>query len=78
VLLEHRDEALVPIGWVAVGNPARVIAPADHDEIWRIQEALDFPRTVYGLTRDAPARERMELQAAWFAAHRDDREISQA
>lgn len=70
------DEALVPIGWVAVGNPARVIAPWDHDEIWRIQEALDFPRTVYGLTRDAPARERMELQAAWFAAHRDDREIS--
>jgi carbonic anhydrase/acetyltransferase-like protein (isoleucine patch superfamily) len=72
------DEALVPIGWVAVGNPARVIAPGDHDEIWRIQEALDFPRTVYGLTRDAPARERMELQAAWFAAHRDDRVISQA
>jgi gamma-carbonic anhydrase len=70
------DGALVPIGWVAVGNPARVIAPWDHDEIWRIQEALNFPRTVYGLPRDAPARERMERQAAWFAAHRDDRVIS--
>jgi carbonic anhydrase/acetyltransferase-like protein (isoleucine patch superfamily) len=70
------DDAMVPIGWVAVGKPARVIAPWDHDEIWRIQEALDFPRTVYGLTRDAPARERMERQAEWFAAHRDDREIS--
>lgn len=70
------DESLVPIGWVAVGNPARVIAPWDHDEIWRIQEALDFPRTVYGLPRDAPARKRMERQAEWFAAHRDDREIS--
>jgi carbonic anhydrase/acetyltransferase-like protein (isoleucine patch superfamily) len=70
------DEALVPIGWVAVGNPARAIAPREHDEIWRIQEALDFPRTVYGLPRSASARERMERQTEWFAAHRDDRVIS--
>ncbi len=69
------DEGLVPIGWVAVGNPARPIAPWDHEEIWRIQEALDFPRTVYGLPRDATARERMERQAEWFGAHRDDRVV---
>jgi gamma-carbonic anhydrase len=67
------DDALVPIGWVAVGNPARVIAPWDHDEIWRIQRALDFPGTVYGVSRDTTARERMEKQAEWFGAHRDDR-----
>ena len=67
------DGAMVPIGWVAVGNPARILAPWDHDEIWRIQEAMDFPRTVYGLPRDASARERMQLQADWFGAHRDDR-----
>jgi carbonic anhydrase/acetyltransferase-like protein (isoleucine patch superfamily) len=67
------DRAMVPIGWVAVGNPARIIAPWDHDEIWRIQEALDFPRTVYGLRRGATARERMERQTEWFGAHRDDR-----
>jgi carbonic anhydrase/acetyltransferase-like protein (isoleucine patch superfamily) len=66
------DEALVPIGWVAVGNPAKIIASEGHDEIWRIQKPLDFPRTVYGLPRDATARERMEKQAAWFGAHRDD------
>ena len=64
--------AMVPIGWVAVGNPARVLAPWDHDEIWRIQKALDFPGTVYGLSREAGARERMERQAEWFGAHRDD------
>jgi carbonic anhydrase/acetyltransferase-like protein (isoleucine patch superfamily) len=67
--------ALVPIGWVAVGNPAKIIAPWDHDEIWRIQQALDFPRTLYGLSRDATARERMEKQTEWFGAHRDDRVI---
>jgi carbonic anhydrase/acetyltransferase-like protein (isoleucine patch superfamily) len=70
------DETLVPIGWVAVGNPARALAPWEHDEIWRIQEALDFPGTVYGLPRNASARERMERQAEWFGAHADDRVIS--
>jgi gamma-carbonic anhydrase len=67
------DGALVPIGWVAVGDPARVLPPDRHDEIWTVQEALDFPGTVYGMPREAAARERMERQAAWFAAHRDDR-----
>ena len=66
------DDGLVPIGWVAVGDPATVLPPDRHDEIWAIQEGLDFPGTVYGLARSAPARERMERQAAWFAAHRAD------
>jgi carbonic anhydrase/acetyltransferase-like protein (isoleucine patch superfamily) len=67
------DETTVPIGWVAVGDPARILPPAEHDEIWKIQEGLDFPGTVYGIARDATARERMERQTAWFAAHREDR-----
>jgi carbonic anhydrase/acetyltransferase-like protein (isoleucine patch superfamily) len=67
---ELPDGALVPIGWVAVGD--RILPPADHDAIWAVQEGLDFPGTVYGLPRTASARERMERQAAWFAAHRDD------
>ncbi len=67
------QDAMVPIGWVAVGNPARIMPPWEHDEIWRIQQALDFPGTVYGLPRDASARERMERQTEWFAAHRADR-----
>jgi carbonic anhydrase/acetyltransferase-like protein (isoleucine patch superfamily) len=65
--------AVVPIGWVAVGE--EILPPGAHDEIWAIQEGLDFPGTVYGLARDAPARERMARQAAWFAAHRDDRVV---
>jgi carbonic anhydrase/acetyltransferase-like protein (isoleucine patch superfamily) len=68
--------ATVPIGWIAVGDPARILPPGEHDAIWAVQEGLDFPGTVYGLPRDAPARERMERQAAWFAAHRDDREVT--
>ena len=69
------DEALVPIGWVAVGNPARIIAPWDHDEIWRIQEALDSPARSTACRATRTARERMERQAEWFGAHRDDRVV---
>jgi gamma-carbonic anhydrase len=64
----------VPIGWVAVGDPAELLSPDRHDEIWAIQEGLDFPGTVYGEPRgdDLMARV-MPRQAAWLAAHRDDR-----
>jgi carbonic anhydrase/acetyltransferase-like protein (isoleucine patch superfamily) len=67
--------ATVPIGWVAVGDPARIYPPGQHEQIWAIQESLDFPGTVYGVTGDTPATERMQRQAAWLAAHRDDRLI---
>jgi carbonic anhydrase/acetyltransferase-like protein (isoleucine patch superfamily) len=43
--------AVVPIGWIAVGDPATVLPPSDHDRIWAIQEPLNFPRTVYGVDR---------------------------
>jgi carbonic anhydrase/acetyltransferase-like protein (isoleucine patch superfamily) len=70
------DGAVVPIGWVAVGDPAQILPPGEHDAIWGVQQGLDFPGTVYGLSRETPARERMARQAAWFAAHRDDRIVS--
>lgn len=49
----------VPIGWVAVGDPATAYPPGQHEQIWAIQESLDFPGTVYGVARDTPATERM-------------------
>ena len=44
----------VPIGWVAVGDPARILPPDRHDEIWAVQAPLNFPDWVYGLDRDTP------------------------
>jgi carbonic anhydrase/acetyltransferase-like protein (isoleucine patch superfamily) len=46
--------AIVPIGWVAVGNPATILPPDQHDQIWAIQEPLDFPQWVYGFNRGTP------------------------
>src|SRR5262249_24432968 len=65
--------ATVPIGWVAVGDPAEILPPGRHEQIWAIQESLDFPGTVYGVARGTPAAERMSRQAAWYAAHPGDR-----
>lgn len=44
--------AIVPIGWVAVGGPAQMFPASEHDEIWKVQEPLNFPLTVYGFERD--------------------------
>jgi carbonic anhydrase/acetyltransferase-like protein (isoleucine patch superfamily) len=70
------DGAVVPIGWIAVGDPAEILPPDRHDEIWAIQRELDFPGTVYGQPRgdDLMARV-MPRQVAWLGAHRDDRVI---
>ncbi|HEY2444725.1 MAG TPA: gamma carbonic anhydrase family protein [Rhizomicrobium sp.] len=45
------EGAVVPLGWIAVGNPARILPPEKHDEIWAIQENLDFPKYVWGVER---------------------------
>jgi carbonic anhydrase/acetyltransferase-like protein (isoleucine patch superfamily) len=64
--------AVVPIGWVAVGDPATILPPDKHEEIWAIQRELDFPGTVYGVGRDVSMRELMRRQSDYYGAHRDD------
>ncbi|MDR3436606.1 gamma carbonic anhydrase family protein [Telmatospirillum sp.] len=44
----------VPIGWVAVGNPAQILPPDQHETIWSLQKPLDFPGFVYGVDRNLP------------------------
>jgi carbonic anhydrase/acetyltransferase-like protein (isoleucine patch superfamily) len=66
-------DATVPIGWIAAGDPAQLFSPDRHDELWTVQEGLDFPGTVYGLPREATAHERMTRQSEWFGAHLYDR-----
>lgn len=47
-------ETVVPIGWVAVGDPAQLLSPDRHEEIWAAQRELDFPGYVFGLDRETP------------------------
>jgi carbonic anhydrase/acetyltransferase-like protein (isoleucine patch superfamily) len=58
---------VVPIGWIAAGDPAELFPPDRHDDLWRVQEPLDFPGTVYGVPRGTPMREIMRRQCEAYA-----------
>lgn len=44
-------DTTVPIGWIAVGDPAQLFPPNEHERIWAVQKELDFPGYVFGLQR---------------------------
>ena len=72
------DGAMVPIGWVAVGNPAQILPPAEHEAIWQLQRELDFVGTLYGIEPAAPAEVMAEITGGYaelFGRHRSDRII---
>ena len=63
----------VPIGWIAVGDPADLFPPEAHDELWAIQRRMDFPRTVFGLERAEATMDRVSARyAESFGRHRGD------
>lgn len=72
------EGAVVPIGWIAVGDPASVLPPGDHDAIWDIQQQLDFLGTVAGVDRNAlvpgqsPMAALISRYTALYGRHRDD------
>ena len=64
----------VPIGWIAVGDPAELFPPDQHDELWPVQRSMDFPRTVFGLSREEATMEKVARRyAEQFGRHREDR-----
>jgi carbonic anhydrase/acetyltransferase-like protein (isoleucine patch superfamily) len=69
----------VPIAWVAVGDPASVLAPDEHDAIWSKQKPLNFPLTVYGVERPAEGESLMpevtRRLARIYAAHKKDKPL---
>jgi hypothetical protein len=67
-------EARVLFG--AVGTPARILPPDRHDDVWAVQEGLDFPGTVHGLPRGTDATTRMRRQSAFYGVHAGDTAIA--
>jgi gamma-carbonic anhydrase len=70
-------ETIIPIGWIAAGDPAQLFAPEQHDQLWQVQSELDFPGTVYGVPRGTPLRTIMVRQVEFYGAHQDDLIIGQ-
>lgn len=64
--------SVVPIGWVAVGNPAEILPANEHERIWAIQKTLDFPGTVFQVDRSVPKGERTRRYAKAFQRQRKD------
>jgi carbonic anhydrase/acetyltransferase-like protein (isoleucine patch superfamily) len=58
---------VLPIGWIAAGDPAELFSPDRHEELWAVQRALDFPGTAYGVDRATPMREIMRRQSELYA-----------
>lgn len=56
------EESTVPIGWIAVGNPSKSFPPDKHDEIWKIQKELNFPRNVFGVSRESSSPDSLVKQ----------------
>jgi len=67
--------AVVPIGWVAVGDPAQLFPAERHEEIWAVQRTLDFVGTVYGAEPGTGMDQIMAAQSEFYGAHRADREL---
>ncbi len=59
-------DTVVPIGWIAAGDPARLFSPDRHDELWAVQRELDFPGTMYGVPRGTSMRDLMRRLSAGF------------
>jgi carbonic anhydrase/acetyltransferase-like protein (isoleucine patch superfamily) len=72
-------DSTVPIGWVAVGDPVRILPASDHDGIWAVQKDLDFPGYVFGLDRPADGESLMPGISQRFGRalgrHSDDRPV---
>ncbi len=70
-------ETVVPIGWVAVGAPLRILPAERHEEIEAAQRELDFPGYVFGLDRQTPDLmvQLTERYGRSLARHADDRAV---
>jgi hypothetical protein len=67
---------VVPIGWIAVGDPAKLFSPDRHDAIWEVQKPLNFPLTVYGMDWPEATMKRITQRLAErLRSHLDDEPI---
>lgn len=66
---------ILPIGWIAAGNPAQLFSPDRHEELWQLQREMDFPGTVYGVPRGTPLRDIMARQSTYYGTHKSDRRL---
>ncbi len=69
-------DTIVPINWIAIGDPVNILPPHEHEKIWKIQKKLDFPGFVYGVERADKGKTNMKditrNYSRIFKRHKDD------
>ena len=70
------ENEYIPIGWVAIGNPAKIFPPDRHNQIWSLQNSLNFSKYVYGiepeLEENIPMNKILEMMTDDLKTHYDD------
>ncbi|GAA5029119.1 gamma carbonic anhydrase family protein [Microbacterium fluvii] len=69
------EGTVVPLGWVAIGDPVQLLPAAEAEAIGAAREELDFPGYVFGLDRSAPDYmvQLTERYGSALGRHRADR-----
>jgi hypothetical protein len=66
---------VVPMGWFAGGDPAELVPPGDRERIRELMGPLDYPGTVFGVSRtrgQSPMPDIARRYARALALHRYD------
>lgn len=75
-------DASVPIGWIAIGDPARILPPDAADEVLAALDRQNFRKAVFGTpppaAGDSAMPEITRRYAALLARHRDDRVLGES
>ena len=70
------DDGVVPIGWVAVGDPAKILPASNKEEIWNELRQQNFPKEVFGVERSSEMMiEITDRYTRSLARHQDDKLI---
>jgi carbonic anhydrase/acetyltransferase-like protein (isoleucine patch superfamily) len=77
ILTALSPDAVVPIGWIALGDPAEILPPTEHERISAVLGSLNFSRAVFGLDPAPPGQtnmpERTRRYTKALGRHRQDR-----
>ena len=65
--------AVVPLNWIALGNPAEILPPNEDARISAILQQLNFPNYVFGVADRAAVPDVMNRYAARLRRHNDDK-----
>jgi len=64
---------MVPIGWIAVGDPAQLFSPDQHDQLWPVQRSMNFSETVWKGKRTDPTGDNIARYARALTRHKEDK-----